>query len=46
MIRVKLKNGVDGKEILKYQKKAEKITVIIEEKTGLGNDFLGWDDHL
>lgn len=45
MIRVNLKNAVDEKEILKYQKKVEKINLMIEEKTGLGNDFLGWVDH-
>ena len=44
MIKLDLSHSLD-KEVLKdYQSKVTVINQMINEKTGLGNDFLGWAD--
>jgi glucose-6-phosphate isomerase len=45
MIKLNLKNALDEKEIFKYQKKVTEINKMIEQKTGLGHEFLGWVDY-
>ncbi|MEA5061290.1 MAG: glucose-6-phosphate isomerase [Erysipelotrichaceae bacterium] len=45
MIKLDLKNALNEKEILKYQDKVKQINEVIEKKTGLGNDFLGWVNY-
>lgn len=45
MIKLDLRNALNEKEILAYQDKVKRINEIIEKKTGLGNDFLGWVDY-
>ena len=45
MIKLNLKNAVSKEKILDYQKEVEIINEMIEKKTGLGNDFLGWVDY-
>lgn len=44
MINFELNKAVSEKEILAYGEKVSKINKMINEKTGAGNDFLGWVD--
>ena len=44
MIRLKLNNLISEEIINSYQKDVERINQMINEKTGAGNDYLGWAD--
>ena len=44
MIKLDLSNSVRKEELKKYQADVTRINRMIEEKTGAGNDFLGWVD--
>ena len=44
MIKLLLNNEINDKIINGYQKDVERINKMIDEKTGPGNDFLGWVD--
>ena len=44
MIKVDVSNVISEEEIAKYSEKAKTINKMINEKTGPGNDFLGWVD--
>ena len=44
MIRVDVSNVISEQEIAKYQDKVQAINKMINERTGAGNDFLGWVD--
>lgn len=44
MIKLQLNNQMNDKVIESYQKDVTRINKMIDEKTGLGNDFLGWVD--
>ena len=44
MIKLDLTNIVDINELKKYQSDVERINKMINEKSGPGNDFLGWVD--
>ena len=44
MIKVDVSNVISEQEIAKYSEKAAIINKMINEKTGPGNDFLGWVD--
>lgn len=44
MIRVDLSRTISEEEIAKYQPKVEVINKMIMDKSGAGNDFLGWVD--
>lgn len=44
MINIDLSNAIKEKDILSYQKKVNLINKMIIDKTGEGNDFLGWVD--
>ena len=44
MIKVDVSNVISEEEIAKYSDKAASINKMIDEKTGAGNDFLGWVD--
>ena len=44
MINVNVTNVISEQEIKKYQAKVTQINKMIDEKTGAGNDFLGWVD--
>ena len=44
MIKLQLNNQMTEKVIESYQKDVERINKMIDEKTGPGNDFLGWVD--
>ena len=44
MIKVDVSNVISEEEIAKYSDKAASINKMINEKTGAGNDFLGWVD--
>ncbi len=44
MIKLQLNNQMSEKVIESYQKDVERINKMIDEKTGPGNDFLGWVD--
>ena len=44
MIRLDLSNSLELKELESYKEKVKKINKMIEEKTGEGNDYLGWVD--
>lgn len=44
MINVDLSKIIDEKKILSYQAKVTKINKMIMDKSGAGNDFLGWVD--
>ena len=44
MIKLQLNNQMNDKVIESYQKDVERINKMIDEKTGPGNDFLGWVD--
>ena len=42
MIKVDVSNVISEQEIAKYEEKAKIINKMINEKSGPGNDFLGW----
>ena len=44
MIDLNLQNALDIKELDAYKDKVQQINKIIDEKTGAGNDYLGWVD--
>ncbi|MCQ2087817.1 MAG: glucose-6-phosphate isomerase [Bacilli bacterium] len=44
MIKLALNKTVTESDILSYQEKVSKINKMIDEKTGAGNDYLGWAD--
>ncbi len=44
MIKLQLNNQMNDKVIESYQKDVTRINKMIDEKTGPGNDFLGWVD--
>ena len=44
MIKLQLNNHMNDKVIESYQKDVTRINKMIDEKTGPGNDFLGWVD--
>ena len=44
MIKLLLNNQISEQDIKAYQSKITKINKMIDEKTGPGNDFLGWVD--
>ena len=44
MIKVDVSNVISEKEINKYQEKVTRINEMIVNKSGAGNDFLGWVD--
>ena len=44
MIKVDVSNVISESEIAKYSDKVTKINKMINEKTGAGNDYLGWVD--
>ena len=44
MISLKLNNEMNEEVLKTYQKDVERINKMINEKTGPGNDFLGWVD--
>ena len=44
MIKLLLNNQISEQDIKAYQSKVTKINKMIDEKTGPGNDFLGWVD--
>lgn len=44
MIKVDVSNVISEEEIAKYSSKAKEINEMIVNKTGAGNDFLGWVD--
>ena len=44
MLSLDLSKAIDVKKLRKYQKKVSVINRMIDEKTGAGNDFLGWVD--
>ena len=44
MIKVDVSNVINEEEIAKYSDKVASINKMINEKTGAGNDFLGWVD--
>lgn len=44
MIDVNVSNVISEKQIAKYQKQVSLINKMIDEKTGAGNDYVGWVD--
>ncbi len=44
MIKIDVSNVISEQEIAKYQDKVQTINKMINERTGAGNDFLGWVD--
>ena len=44
MIKVDVSNVISEKELEAYQEKVSEINKMIDEKTGAGNDYLGWVD--
>ena len=42
MIKVDVSNVISEQEIAKYGAKVEAVNKMINERTGAGNDFLGW----
>ncbi len=44
MIKVDVSNVISEQEISKYQASVTKINKMIDDKSGAGNDFLGWVD--
>lgn len=44
MIKVDVSNVISEQEIKKYQASVSRINKMIDEKTGLGNDYVGWVD--
>lgn len=44
MIKLALNHEMNDEIIKSYQKDVERINKMIDEKTGAGNDFLGWVD--
>ena len=43
-MELKLNNVIKEQDILAYQKDVERINKLINEKTGPGNDYIGWAD--
>ena len=44
MIKLRLNKEINEDIIAKYQEDVERINKMIDEKTGPGNDYLGWVD--
>jgi glucose-6-phosphate isomerase len=44
MIKLRLNKKIDENILVSYKGKVSKINKMIDEKTGAGNDFLGWVD--
>lgn len=44
MIKLKLNSQMNEEAMASYQKDVERINKMINEKTGAGNDYLGWAD--
>lgn len=44
MLKVRLNKLIDDKIIDSYQKKVEVVNDMIQNKSGVGNDYLGWVD--
>ena len=44
MMKIDVSNVINEQEITKYQEKVTRINKMINEKSGPGNDFLGWVD--
>lgn len=44
MIKLRLNKNICENDIVAYKEKVSKINKMIDEKTGAGNDFLGWVD--
>lgn len=44
MIKLELNNQINDEIIKSYQKDVERINKMIDDKSGAGNDFLGWVD--
>lgn len=44
MLKLRLNNRVTGEILKKYENKVNDINEIINNKSGLGNDYLGWAD--
>ena len=42
MIKFRLNKNISEKDILEYQDKVTKINKIINDKSGAGNDYIGW----
>ena len=42
MIKVDVSNVIKEEEIKKYQASVTRINKMIDDRSGLGNDFLGW----
>ena len=42
MIKLDLSNVIEKIPFAEYEQKVSKINKMIDEKTGAGNDFLGW----
>ena len=45
MIKVKLSEQIQEKDLEAYQADVERINKMINEKSGPGNDYLGWADY-
>ena len=44
MLKVNLENLIKPIDLLSYKEKVANIDRMISEKSGAGNDFLGWVD--
>ena len=44
MIKLRLNKKIDDKVLVSYKEKVARINKMIDEKTGAGNDFIGWAD--
>lgn len=44
MIKLRLNKNITTEDILAYQPKVTEINKIINDKTGAGNDYIGWAD--
>ena len=45
MIKVNLEHLLKNIDFSSYEEQAEQINVSINNKTGKGNDYLGWADY-
>ncbi len=45
MIKLRLNKQIDDKILAGYKDKVKKINQIINDKTGAGNDYIGWADY-
>ena len=45
MIRLDLSKTTFGKDIFSYENEVRKIHQMIHQKSGLGNDYLGWVNY-